>query len=134
MSEQAASSSPSNLPPGVIPPPPAPGPKPTGNLAHDVYQSVTHIGEVPCARNSLLSGIASGVGIGVIRGLSASPMVAGHWAMATFAVISIGSWHLCHKQMDDERKKVTKIIGSMPKRVVKEAEESTGGSSAQTKS
>ena len=29
-----------------------------------------HIGEIPCARNSLLSGIASGVGVGVIRGLS----------------------------------------------------------------
>jgi hypothetical protein len=28
------------------------------------------IGEIPCARNSLLSGIASGVGIGVVRGLS----------------------------------------------------------------
>ena len=28
------------------------------------------VGEIPCARNSLLSGIASGVGVGVIRGLS----------------------------------------------------------------
>lgn len=31
-----------------------------------------HIGEIPCARNSLLAGIASGFGIGVIRGINTS--------------------------------------------------------------
>lgn len=30
------------------------------------------IGEIPCARNSLLAGIASGFGIGVIRGINTS--------------------------------------------------------------
>lgn len=104
----------------VIPPPPTTGPQPTGNFGHDVVQSVTHIQEVPCARNSLLGGIASGFGIGVIRGLSANPIVAGNWAVATFAIVSLGSWHLCHKQMADERNKVKTIIESMPRRSVKD--------------
>ena len=32
------------------------------------------IGEIPCARNSLLSGIASGLGIGAIRAMSTSEL------------------------------------------------------------
>lgn len=38
------------------------------NLAEDI----SNIGQMPCARTSLLSGIASGVGIGFIRGITAS--------------------------------------------------------------
>ncbi len=41
-----------------------------------------------------MSGIASGAGIGVMRGLSAGVLLAGHWAIATFAVVSIGSWYV----------------------------------------
>ncbi|TFK73640.1 hypothetical protein BDN72DRAFT_168497 [Pluteus cervinus] len=111
---------PAQVQPNAIPPPPPPGPQPTGNIIIDAYHSVTHIGEIPCARNSLLGGIASGFGIGVIRGISAGPMVAGNWAVAAFAIVSLGSWHLCHKQMADERAKVTKIIENMPRRTLKE--------------
>ncbi|KAK6977335.1 hypothetical protein R3P38DRAFT_3125370, partial [Favolaschia claudopus] len=32
----------------------------SGNLVSDSFRSAVHIGEVPCARNSLLAGIASG--------------------------------------------------------------------------
>ncbi|KDQ25856.1 hypothetical protein PLEOSDRAFT_1045566, partial [Pleurotus ostreatus PC15] len=81
--------------------------------------SIRNIGQIPCARNSLLSGIASGVGIGVIRGLSAGPLVAGHWAMATFTVISLGSWHVCQRQIRREQQNVQKIIESIPQRSLK---------------
>ena len=37
------------------------------------------MGEMPCVRSSLLAGIASGVGVGVIRGVSARESVHG-WA------------------------------------------------------
>ncbi|KAJ7132940.1 hypothetical protein C8R46DRAFT_1140061 [Mycena filopes] len=57
---------PSNIPPPKL------GPPSTGNLVTDSFRSAFHIAEVPCGRNSLLSGIAGGVGIGFIRGLSAS--------------------------------------------------------------
>ncbi|KAG6833453.1 hypothetical protein H0H87_006819 [Tephrocybe sp. NHM501043] len=74
-----------------ISPPPSKMPPPTGNWFVDAYQSVAHIGDMPCARNSLLSGIGGGFGIGVVRGLSASAFVAGNWACAAFIVISLGS-------------------------------------------
>ncbi|KAF5319949.1 hypothetical protein D9611_011075 [Ephemerocybe angulata] len=91
-------------------------PSPTGNIAIDSLQSARHITEVPCGRNSLLYGIAGGLGIGVIRGLSANPMVAGNWAVGSFALISLGSWHICQRAMADERKKVEQIIQGMPQR------------------
>ncbi|KAJ6621783.1 hypothetical protein B0H10DRAFT_2015745 [Mycena sp. CBHHK59/15] len=78
--------------PSNIPPPSTLGPPATGNLITDSFRSALHIGEVPCARSSLLSGIASGVGIGFIRGISAKPIVAGNWAMGTFALVSTVSW------------------------------------------
>lgn len=35
-----------------------------------VWDDLKHLGEIPCARTSLLSVIASGFGIGVIRGIN----------------------------------------------------------------
>ncbi|KAF9468628.1 hypothetical protein BDZ94DRAFT_1128515, partial [Collybia nuda] len=103
-----------------IPPPPSRLPLATGNFLEDVIQSIKHLTDIPCARNSLLGGIASGAGIGVVRGMSTTPLAAGNWAMATFTIISLGSFHLCQKKMTDERKKVTKVLESMPRRVVKQ--------------
>ena len=76
------------------------------------FTDFSRMGEIPCVRSSLLAGIASGVGVGVIRGVSAresvygltlvscklsaviqGPFVASNWAMATFLVISTGSWY-----------------------------------------
>ena len=34
------------------------------------FSDFSRIGEIPCVRSSLLAGIASGVGVGVIRGVS----------------------------------------------------------------
>ncbi|KAH6912606.1 hypothetical protein BKA70DRAFT_1422180 [Coprinopsis sp. MPI-PUGE-AT-0042] len=108
--------------PTTITPPPSKVPPPTGNIVVDSLQTARHITEVPCARNSLLYGISGGVGIGFVRALSAAPMVAGHWAVGTFALVSLGSWHLCQKQFQDERKRVEQIIESMPSRKVKDPE------------
>ena len=67
---------------------------------------------MPCARNSLLSGIASGAGVGFIRAMGTSmgeviavwytslivhstdPFVASNWAVGTFMVISLGTWYV----------------------------------------
>ncbi|ESK95220.1 mitochondrial cytochrome c oxidase protein 20-like protein [Moniliophthora roreri MCA 2997] len=90
-----------------------------GKLTHDALETVKHLGQVPCARNSLLTGLASGAGMAFIRGMSVAPITAGHWFAATFVVVSMGSWHLCQKQIADERQKVQQIIESSPKRVLK---------------
>ena len=43
-------------------------------------------------------------------------------------MIKTGYRHLCQKQIADERKKVAKIIESMPQRSVKQAAEETKNS------
>ncbi|TCD64511.1 hypothetical protein EIP91_004007 [Steccherinum ochraceum] len=88
------------------------------------------IGEIPCARGSLLNGIASGFGIGVIRGMSTPIMVASNWAVGTFVVISLGSWTICRNNMENERRRVQQVVEQMPKRFVKgDAEPNTTDSS-----
>ncbi|KAF8158059.1 hypothetical protein B0H34DRAFT_797477 [Crassisporium funariophilum] len=95
-------------------------PPPTGNLFQDSLESAKHVTELPCARNALLAGIGSGAGVGVIRGVSAGPMMAGNWAIAAFTLVSLGSWHVCQKQFADERRRLTQVIETMPKRTLKD--------------
>ncbi|KAK0504149.1 hypothetical protein EDD18DRAFT_1345032 [Armillaria luteobubalina] len=111
--------------PQAIPPPPG-IPQPTGKLRTDVYNSMTNILQVPCAKNAFMQGLVSGVGVGFIRGTTAAPIVAGHWAITTFVGISGVSWYICHRRMAKEREKVIQMIESSPKRSVKhEDSEST---------
>ncbi|KAI0667751.1 hypothetical protein C8Q78DRAFT_1052410 [Trametes maxima] len=92
-----------------------------------VRDDLTHINEIPCARNSLLSGIASGVGIGVIRGMSASVFVASNWAVGSFMLISLGTWTICQKNREEERRRLQLAFESMPKRFAKTDENAQSG-------
>ncbi|KAJ7433017.1 hypothetical protein B0H11DRAFT_1722003 [Mycena galericulata] len=76
-----------------------------------------HIGEVPCGRNSLLHGIASGVGIGFIRAISAHPIIAGNWAFGTFALISTASWLMCVRKIEEQQQLTRKAIQNLPKQL-----------------
>ncbi|KAI0631919.1 hypothetical protein C8Q77DRAFT_1122688 [Trametes polyzona] len=87
-----------------------------------VRDDLAHINEIPCARSSLLSGIASGVGIGVIRGMSASVFVASNWAVGSFMLISLGTWTICRRNLEEERRRVQQVIEAMPTRHVKTEE------------
>ncbi|THV05182.1 hypothetical protein K435DRAFT_647903 [Dendrothele bispora CBS 962.96] len=78
-----------------------------------------NVDKIPCARNSLLTGIAGGAGMAFIRGMSVAPIVAGHWFAGTFLVVSLGSWHICQAKIEAERQKVAQIIESGPKRTLK---------------
>ncbi|KAI6147127.1 hypothetical protein BKA82DRAFT_1004536 [Pisolithus tinctorius] len=106
----------------------------TGNYWQDVWEACKRIsivddfqrlGEMPCARHSLLTGIASGAGVGVIRAISASPFVASNWAVGTFMVISLGSWTICQRNLQAERRRVARVVEEMPKRFIKSKETST---------
>jgi len=81
-------------------------------------EDLERIGEIPCARNSLLSGIASGVGVGVVRGLSVGPFAASNWAMGTFMLVALGTWTICQRNIQEERRRVQTIVEQLPKRVV----------------
>jgi len=80
------------------------------------WSDFARIGEMACIRSSLLTGIASGVGIGVIRGLSARPFVASNWAVGTFMVISTGSWTICQKAKRDEIRRLQHVVEGIPNR------------------
>ncbi|EPS97504.1 hypothetical protein FOMPIDRAFT_1128405 [Fomitopsis schrenkii] len=106
---------------------PVPGPKKvlfetdsTGNYWTDVKEAVKKIGEIPCARSSLLSGIASGAGVGVIRGLSAGVFVASNWAVGTFMAVTLGSWAICRRSRDEERRRIQQVVEQLPKRFAKQ--------------
>ncbi|KXN81746.1 Cytochrome c oxidase protein 20, mitochondrial [Leucoagaricus sp. SymC.cos] len=109
-------------------------PPPTGNLAYDSVQSALHITAIPCARESLLAGIAAGAGIGVIRGFSLTPVKAGNWAVATFAITSIVSWQICQNKIRREREQIASVLEQTPQRraVVKESEETSSSSPGTT--
>ncbi|KAI0269794.1 hypothetical protein BC834DRAFT_863393 [Gloeopeniophorella convolvens] len=94
-------------------------------------EDLQRVGEIPCARNSLLSGIASGVGVGVIRGLSVSVFAASNWAVGTFMLVSLGTWTICQRNIQDERRRVQMVVEQLPQRMVaKPKDESPSGSSA----
>ncbi|KAI0004557.1 hypothetical protein BJV74DRAFT_762988 [Russula compacta] len=101
----------------------------TGNYWVDVREAFKRIGEIPCARNSLLSGIASGVGVGVIRALSVHPFSASHWAVGTFMVVSIGTWTICQRKILEERRRVQTVVEQLPKRVLTKPKDSESPSS-----
>ncbi|KZT28318.1 hypothetical protein NEOLEDRAFT_1024830, partial [Neolentinus lepideus HHB14362 ss-1] len=78
----------------------------------------SHIGEMPCARSSLLNGIAAGAGVGIVRGIGAGPFVASNWAVGTFMLISIGTWTVCQRNRNEERRRIQQVIEEMPRRYV----------------
>jgi len=100
----------------------------TGSYWGDVKEAVKRIsfwddlqkiGGIPCARNSLLSGIASGAGIGVIRGMSVGPFVACNWAVGTFTLISLGTWTICRRSIEEERRRIQQVVEQLPRRYAK---------------
>ncbi|KAG2342182.1 hypothetical protein BDR05DRAFT_990559 [Suillus weaverae] len=99
----------------------------TGNFWQDAREAF----KMPCARNSLMSGIASGVGVGVIRIMSAGFLVGSHWAVGTFMVVSLGTWTVCQRNIEAERRKLQKVVEEMPKRFIKQKDKAideSGGS------
>ncbi|KAF9077517.1 hypothetical protein BDP27DRAFT_1311178 [Rhodocollybia butyracea] len=111
--------------PSSIPPPPSAAPPSTGNLFYDSVQAAKNVEKLPCARNSLLTGIAAGSGMAFIRGVSTTPMVAGNWFVGTFLAVAAISHQVCMRQMEAERKQVMQIIESTPKRTLKKEDPSS---------
>ncbi|KZS93622.1 hypothetical protein SISNIDRAFT_390280, partial [Sistotremastrum niveocremeum HHB9708] len=75
-----------------------------------------NIGQIPCARSSLMSGIASGVAIGFIRGMTTTPFAAANWAVGTFAFVSLGTWYILSLSRLGEMAKIQAIKEEIPKR------------------
>ncbi|PAV17092.1 mitochondrial cytochrome c oxidase 20 [Pyrrhoderma noxium] len=87
------------------------------------WDDLKHIGEIPCARNSLLLGISAGTGIGFVRGFNTKPFIAANWAMGTFLVVSVGSWNVCRANIRREREQVRVVMEQMAGRRLRRAEQ-----------
>ncbi|KAH8114717.1 hypothetical protein DFH11DRAFT_1726721 [Phellopilus nigrolimitatus] len=107
-------------------------PRSTGNRWTDfklaarrisLKDDLKHIGEVPCARSSLLMGIGAGAGIGVVRGFNSKPFVAANWAMGTFLLVSVGAWNVCRSSIQREREQVRVVVEQMAQRKMRRADQ-----------
>ncbi|KAF9046085.1 hypothetical protein BJ165DRAFT_1468935 [Panaeolus papilionaceus] len=93
-------------------------PPATGNIFYDSITSARYFYYLPCAREALMGGIVSGIGMGFIRGVGSSrPMVAANWAVGTFVTITLASWHICDFRRRAERERVAQILQHKPRQL-----------------
>ncbi|KAJ2388795.1 hypothetical protein GGI05_003682, partial [Coemansia sp. RSA 2603] len=79
--------------------------------AHDWNDFKNVLKEEPCAREGLLYGIGSGVGVGFLHFVrNGRPLSAGNWAIGTFAVVAIAAKKLCHYQRAHQRSKALTLL------------------------
>ncbi|KAJ5266804.1 hypothetical protein N7478_009612 [Penicillium angulare] len=89
--------------------------KPRGKSAKDVSYSevigdvsvseMASFYKVPCARESLMTGIGAGFGIGGTRAIFGgmrSLWSAGNWAVTAFAITSLGAYEICRRRRIEE--------------------------------
>ncbi|WVW82091.1 hypothetical protein I302_104096 [Kwoniella bestiolae CBS 10118] len=98
----------------------------TGDTAADLKKALArirpledfeNIGKIPCARNSLLYGIAGGAGLGAVRFLgSRKPWVAANWAVGSFILISGFQWEMCNRARRKELAQMRAITERYPHR------------------
>lgn len=100
--------------------------KPPGKRAQDVPYSevigsfsasdLSTFHKAPCARESLLTGIGAGFGIGGIRGVFGgmrSLWSAGNWAVGIFAITSLASYEICRRRRIEELHGMQQAVGLM---------------------
>ncbi|WRT63974.1 uncharacterized protein IL334_000901 [Kwoniella shivajii] len=122
---------PLNIPAGNSPITPDSGPiKADENLTGDTLDDLKkalkrirpkedfeNIGKIPCARNSLLYGIAGGTGLGAVRFLgSRRPWAAANWAVGSFIIISGFQWEMCNRARRKELAQMRAITERYPHR------------------
>ncbi|KAJ1808868.1 hypothetical protein LPJ56_004559, partial [Coemansia sp. RSA 2599] len=67
--------------------------------------------EEPCAREGLLYGIGTGLGVGLLRFIRTGRGInAGNWAVGSFAVVAIVAKKLCHYQQKHQRAKTRTLL------------------------
>ncbi|WVF70777.1 hypothetical protein IAT40_005571 [Kwoniella sp. CBS 6097] len=130
-SQPTTASSPINIPAGNSPITPDAQPRSadenlSGNSLDDLKTALRrirpkedfeNIGKIPCARNSLLYGIAGGAGIGAVRFLgSRRPWIAANWAVGSFIAIAAFQWETCNRARRKELQQMRVIQERYPHR------------------
>ncbi|WVQ71048.1 hypothetical protein IAR50_000573 [Cryptococcus sp. DSM 104548] len=108
----------------------------TGDKLQDLKSAISRIrpkddfenlGKIPCARNSLLYGIAGGTGIGAVRFLgSRRPYSAANWAVGSFLAITLFQWETCQRARRTELAQMKTIQEKYPHRHVSKLKKALG--------
>ncbi|PVF93115.1 hypothetical protein CPB86DRAFT_743170 [Serendipita vermifera] len=89
-----------------------------------------NIERIPCARQSLVYGIAGGTAIGCTRYLTSNPFVASNWAVASFVLISTASWYRCRSFQESQRAQIQILRDQFAERAKKHALKQNSDSSS----
>ncbi|KAI4864086.1 hypothetical protein F4820DRAFT_449397 [Hypoxylon rubiginosum] len=76
-----------------------------------------NVHQIPCARQSLLTGIGAGAAVGMGRFVAGGRIPkATNWAFWSFFIGSIAQWEYCRAQRANERAAVARIVQVMDKK------------------
>ncbi|KAI0382400.1 hypothetical protein F5Y04DRAFT_45717 [Hypomontagnella monticulosa] len=96
--------------------------KPAGATLEEAFKSIKaddflHVHEMPCTRQSLMTGIGSGAAVGVGKYILGRPVPkASNWAFGVFFISSILQYEYCHWQRRTERAAVARAVEVMDKK------------------
>ncbi|KAK0520725.1 hypothetical protein OC834_004867 [Tilletia horrida] len=77
----------------------------------------SNIGKIPCARGSLLNGIATAVGVFGVSAIAGRGIRrSANWSAGSFAFVAIASWEICRRQRRAEQARMKMIIETFPNR------------------
>ncbi|EPQ31988.1 uncharacterized protein PFL1_00186 [Pseudozyma flocculosa PF-1] len=79
----------------------------------DPIRDFTRIGSIPCARSSLLMGMASAAGVAGISLIAGRGMRRGlNWGVGSFCFVSLASWETCRRSRKAEQVRMKTVIES----------------------
>ncbi|KAF9510956.1 hypothetical protein BS47DRAFT_1213102 [Hydnum rufescens UP504] len=83
----------------------------------NVVDDFRNLPRYPCARESLMYGMATGTAIGAVRNIR----TASNWAVGTFIFVAAASWSVCRAARERELRTTQAIIEKFPERNVRVA-------------
>ncbi|XP_065055632.1 cytochrome c oxidase assembly protein COX20, mitochondrial-like [Rhopilema esculentum] len=90
--------------------------KPTKKNPFTIAYLKDFIENTPCARNSLLYGLVGGMTVGTSKYMYSKHIRRScDYAVASFALVSIGSWQLCRYLNWKQRKEIDKTVELLTK-------------------
>ncbi|WFD30410.1 hypothetical protein MSPP1_001429 [Malassezia sp. CBS 17886] len=91
-------------------------------LHMNLAEELKRLPQIPCARSSLLFGIASGTSIGAIQFLAGRGMNRTlNWATGTFLFVAVCGWETCRRTHKGDQAHIQEIVRAHAKRREREA-------------
>ncbi|OZJ03011.1 hypothetical protein BZG36_03977 [Bifiguratus adelaidae] len=81
------------------------------------WNDFSHLAEKPCVRTSLLYGIGTGTGVGLVRFLTSRlPLSSCNWAVGAFCGVSVLSYEYCQQKRAMEVLRLRNALGELNSR------------------